>query len=202
MILPSSSRSIRPLLCRRPVLSRDAGDDDPCVADEYVASDRCLVQDGLDPGGPKSTYRGDFQAHHRGFGVTIGDTWTQIRHPGSPTRGRVRRSRYSAAISAAQRCFARDRDAGGADGRMGRHWHHRCRSGTSYSVLTPTFYFGQGLGQLPDTVGWARPLARNRPGRVSRSRPRHLMSARVPSFRKCWCTARRCNTACPTSNPR
>jgi hypothetical protein len=31
--------------------------------------------------------------------------------------------------------------------------------GTSYSVLTPTFYFGQGFGQLPDTIGWARPIA-------------------------------------------
>ena len=30
---------------------------------------------------------------------------------------------------------------------------------TSYSVLTPTFNFGQGFGQLPDTMGWARPLA-------------------------------------------
>jgi hypothetical protein len=31
--------------------------------------------------------------------------------------------------------------------------------GTSYSLLTPTYYFGQGFGQLPDTVAWARPLA-------------------------------------------
>jgi hypothetical protein len=30
---------------------------------------------------------------------------------------------------------------------------------TSYSVLTPTFNFGQGFGQLPDTIGWARPFA-------------------------------------------
>jgi hypothetical protein len=31
--------------------------------------------------------------------------------------------------------------------------------GTSYSVLTPTFYFGQGFGELPDSVGWVRPFA-------------------------------------------
>ena len=30
---------------------------------------------------------------------------------------------------------------------------------TSYSVLTPTFNFGQGFGELPDTIGWARPFA-------------------------------------------
>ena len=26
-------------------------------------------------------------------------------------------------------------------------------------MLTPTYYFGQGFGELPDTIGWARPLA-------------------------------------------
>jgi hypothetical protein len=31
--------------------------------------------------------------------------------------------------------------------------------GTSFSVLTPTYYFGQGFGELPDTLGWARPIA-------------------------------------------
>ena len=31
--------------------------------------------------------------------------------------------------------------------------------GTSFSVLTPTYYFGQGFGELPDTIGWARPIA-------------------------------------------
>jgi len=30
---------------------------------------------------------------------------------------------------------------------------------TSYSVLTPTYYFGQGFGGLPDDLGWARPFA-------------------------------------------
>jgi hypothetical protein len=31
--------------------------------------------------------------------------------------------------------------------------------GTPYSLLTPTYYVGQGLGQLPDSISWARPLA-------------------------------------------
>ena len=28
-----------------------------------------------------------------------------------------------------------------------------------YSVLTPTYSFGQGFGGLPETMGWARPIA-------------------------------------------
>ena len=31
--------------------------------------------------------------------------------------------------------------------------------GTSYGTLTPTFYFGKGFGDLPDTMGWVRPFA-------------------------------------------
>jgi hypothetical protein len=42
---------------------------------------------------------------------------------------------------------------------LGRHRATNAGIGTSYSVLTPTFYFGQGFGQLPDTIGWARPIA-------------------------------------------
>ena len=38
---------------------------------------------------------------------------------------------------------------------------------TPYSVLTPTYNFGQGFGQLPDTIGWARAVRRDRPGRIS-----------------------------------
>jgi hypothetical protein len=30
---------------------------------------------------------------------------------------------------------------------------------TPFSVLTPTFYFGKGFGDLPDTMGWARSFA-------------------------------------------
>ena len=28
-----------------------------------------------------------------------------------------------------------------------------------WSTLTPTFYFGKGFGDLPDTLSWIRPVA-------------------------------------------
>jgi hypothetical protein len=31
--------------------------------------------------------------------------------------------------------------------------------GTPYSVLTPTYYFGKGFGDLPDSAGWLRAFA-------------------------------------------
>jgi hypothetical protein len=31
--------------------------------------------------------------------------------------------------------------------------------GTPYSLVTPTFYFGKGFGELPESMFWARPFA-------------------------------------------
>jgi hypothetical protein len=58
-------------------------------------------------------------------------------------------------------------DAMGALGLMGmlvpEEWGGTgaIRSGIAepYSVLTPTYSFGQGFGGLPETMGWARPIA-------------------------------------------
>lgn len=45
---------------------------------------------------------------------------------------------------------------------------------TSYSTLTPTFYFGKGLGDLPDTIGLVRPFAVT--GQIGYQSPRGPMS--------------------------
>ena len=70
--------------------------------------------------------------------------------------------------------------------------------GTPYSVLTPTYYFGQGFGQLPDTHRMGTAVRGNRSGRISD--PDHVLSdvGKAPYSRKCSSTAGRCNTACPT----
>ena len=69
---------------------------------------------------------------------------------------------------------------------------------TPYTTLTPTYYFGQGFGGLPDELGFARPLARHRPDRLSNSDHVLYTVSQECSFRRCWSTARRCNTACRT----
>ena len=72
--------------------------------------------------------------------------------------------------------------------------------GTSFSVLTPTYYFGQGFGELPDTIGWARPIALT--GQIGYQIPTTSFDvSRAPLSHKCSSMVRRCNTACPISNP-
>ncbi len=74
--------------------------------------------------------------------------------------------------------------------------------GTPYSLLTPTFYFGKGFGDLPDSAGWLRAFAvtgqvgYQMPTTSYRSRAERLHSAGAGLWRH------RCNTACRTSNRR
>ena len=74
--------------------------------------------------------------------------------------------------------------------------------GTPYSLLTPTYYFGQGFGELPDTVGWLRAVAVT--GQIGYQIPTRSydLAQNRSTFRKCWSTAHRCNTACRISNRR
>jgi hypothetical protein len=119
-----------------------------------------VVQDGRYSGGDRSRYiRRNFQADHRGFGVSIGDTWSQIRQPGNPTLagfGNLETTFQYQLMKDAAHEFAMLVG-------LGVEWGGTGNTGaglaTSYSVLTPSFNFGQGFGQLPDTIGWARPFA-------------------------------------------
>ena len=61
--------------------------------------------------------------------------------------------------------------------------------GTPYSLLTPTFYFGKGFGDLPDDAGGLARFRRDRTGRlpvsdhVLRSGARRLHSASAGLWR-------------------
>src|SRR5271155_4907487 len=93
------------------------------------------------------------------FGVSIGESWSQIRQPGGPTM-----AGFADLETTFQYQLLKDGshelamllglivDWGGTGAT-------NAGIGTSYSVLTPTYYFGQGFGELPDTIGWARPIA-------------------------------------------
>ena len=92
------------------------------------------------------------------LGISISEGWSQIRGPGAPIMAGFREPRNHASISAAQgqrtnwRCFWAWPSSGAAPARP-----MRALDGLA-SSRRPSL-FGQGFGQLPDTIGWARPLA-------------------------------------------
>jgi hypothetical protein len=134
--------------------------DDPCVADEMSLPTVSWSKTGDMPSGIEWDVSGEISKRiTEDFGVSIGETWTQIRVPGGPTM-----AGFADLETTFQYQLLKDNshelamllglivDWGGTGAT-------NAGIGTSYSVLTPTFYFGQGFGQLPDTIGWARPIA-------------------------------------------
>ena len=93
------------------------------------------------------------------FGVSIGETWTQIRQPdGTVTAG------FQDLETTFQYQLLKDPShelalLAGVIVDWGNTGATNSGLGTSYSLVTPTFYFGKGFGELPETLSWARPFA-------------------------------------------
>ena len=93
------------------------------------------------------------------FGISIGNTWTQIRQPGSPTL-----AGFSDLETTLQYQLMKNDEHElamllGLIVDWGGTGATNSGIGTPYSLLTPTFYFGKGFGDLPDEAGWLRAFA-------------------------------------------
>jgi hypothetical protein len=134
--------------------------DDPCVADELSMPTVSWSKTADMPPGVEWDISGEISKRiTENFGISIGQNWTQVRQPdGTLMTG------FENLETAFQYQVLKDRSrelavlAG-----LIVDWGHTgsTASGvaTTYSQVTPTLYFGKGLGDLPDTVSWARPFA-------------------------------------------
>ena len=134
--------------------------DDPCVADEMSLPTVGWSKTGDIPPATELDISGEISRRiTENLGISIGEGWTQIRGGGMPTQ-----AGFGDLETTLQYQLLKD---GSHETAMllglivdwGGTGATNAGIGTSYSVLTPTYYFGQGFGPLPDTVGWARPLA-------------------------------------------
>jgi hypothetical protein len=134
--------------------------DDPCVADEMSLPTVSWSRTGDTPPATEWDISGEFSKRiTEDFGISIGETWTQIRPPGGPTM-----AGFADLETTFQYQLLKDAphelalllalivDWGGTGAA-------NAGIGTSYGTLTPTFYFGKGFGDLPSTMGWVRPFA-------------------------------------------
>jgi len=134
--------------------------DDPCVADELSLPTVAWSKTGDVP--PATEWDVSAEISKRitdDLGISIGDTWSQIRQPGNPTL-----AGFADLETTLQYQLLKDSphefamllglivDWGGTGA---------TDSGlaTPYSLFTPTFYFGKGFGDLPDDAGWLRAFA-------------------------------------------
>jgi hypothetical protein len=134
--------------------------DDPCVADEMSLPTIDYVPTPGSPAGKEVDIEGDISKRITAdFGVTIAETWTQIRTPGAPTM-----AGFADLETTFQYQLLKDApdqlalmvglivDWGGTGAT-------NAGIGTSYSTLSPTLYVGKGFGNLPDQLSWAQPFA-------------------------------------------
>ena len=134
--------------------------DDPCVADEMSLPTVAWSRTGDVPPATEWDVSGELSKRiTTDFGISIAETWTRIRQPGGPTM-----AGFDNLETAAQYQLLKDSthelamligltvDWGGTGA---------VTSGiaTPYSVLTPTYSFGKGFGDLPEAAGWLRAFA-------------------------------------------
>jgi hypothetical protein len=134
--------------------------DDPCVADEMSLPTVAWSRTGDIPPATQWAISGDLAKRiTEDFGFSIGEGWTQIGHPGGPTMAGFvdlqTRLQYQLVKDSSHELamlLGLIVDWGGTGAT-------NAGIGTSFSVLTPAYFFGLGFGVLPDTIGWARPIA-------------------------------------------
>src|SRR5271154_6261888 len=134
--------------------------DDPCVADELSLP----TVDWFKTGDRPSANEGDVSAEiskriTEDLGISIGDTLSQISPPGGP-----KMAGFGDLETTLQYQLLKDNSHEtamllGLIADWGGTGASNSGIGTPYSLLTPTFYFDKGFGDLPDEAGWLRAFA-------------------------------------------
>jgi hypothetical protein len=134
--------------------------DDPCVADEMSVPTVAWAKTGDMPPATEWDISVDLSKRiTEDLGITVGDIWSNIHQPGGFTQ-----AGFHNLETTLQYQLLKDGphelalllglivDWGGTGA---------IQSGLAerWSTLTPTFYFGKGFGDLPDSFGWLRAFA-------------------------------------------
>ena len=144
--------------------------DDPCVADELSLPTVSWSKTGDVPPASEWDISGELSKRiTEDFGISIGETGPKSasravrRWPALPT-WRPRSSINSSKIPSHETAMLL-----GLIVDWGNTGATNAGIGTPYSFLTPTYYFGQGFGQLPDDVELGAALRHHRADRLSNS---------------------------------
>src|SRR5882724_5980245 len=133
--------------------------DDPCVADELSLPTVSRSKTGDVPSATALDISGDISKRiTENLGISIGTDWTRLDTPGS-----ARTSGFGNLATTVQYQLVKDASHELAmSAGISVDWGGTAAKalGTdSFSTITPSLQFGKGMGDLPDTMGWARPLA-------------------------------------------
>jgi hypothetical protein len=132
--------------------------DDPAVADELTLPAINIVKTGDAPAADETDISAEWSKRlTSNFGVSFDGAWTQLKTPGGDLSGFQNLGttfKYQALADAPHELMITVglgvEWGGTGDARVGAD---------GATTLKPTLYFGKGAGDLPEALGWARPLA-------------------------------------------
>jgi hypothetical protein len=134
--------------------------DDPCVADEISLPTVSWSKTADSPPATEWDFSGEISKRiTENFGVSVGQTWTQLRQAdGTLTSG------FQNLETTFQYQILKDasHELAILSGLV-VDWGNTGSTGSGFasrfSTVTPTLYFGKGLGDLPDSFSWIRAFA-------------------------------------------
>jgi hypothetical protein len=136
--------------------------DDPGVNDELAMPTVSMTKSGDEPPVKQLGISGEYAKRiTEAFAISVGPSWLHLYAPGGPNG--VGASGFQNLDTTFKYRFYRDpvhelvMSAG-----LSIEWGGSGAAGVGadrFTTYTPTFYFGKGFGDLPDTIWWARPIA-------------------------------------------
>jgi hypothetical protein len=133
--------------------------DDPCVADELSLPTVSAFKTGDDPPVKQLDISGEFSKRiTETVGVSVESTWTRLHVPGGPNASGFQNIETSLkyqflTVPATELVMS---------AALAVEWGNTGAAqvgAESFSVITPTFFFGKGFGDLPEAARWLRPFA-------------------------------------------
>jgi len=136
--------------------------DDPCVADEM--SFPTLQLNSANPSGRENDIEADFsKTITQDFGVTVSSTWTRVSPPANAgTAGPVGYGFQNFETTPQFQLLKDPEHEVALLAGLIVDWGNTGAAGvgaTPWSTITPTFYFGKGFGDLPNSTGFVRAFA-------------------------------------------
>jgi hypothetical protein len=138
------------------------GIDDPGVNDELSLPTVANFKTGDDPSFRQRDISGEFSKRiTEAFGVSFGSTFSSFRAPGGPT-GMGTSGFQNLETTFKYRVFKDPEHEFVMSVGLSVEWGGTGAQSVGadpFNTYTPTLFFGKGLGDLPDTLSWIRPVA-------------------------------------------
>ena len=138
------------------------GIDDPGVNDELALPTISSFKTGDDPSFRQLDFSGEFSKRiTEAFAIAVGSTYSRLSPPGGPT-GTGANGFQNLETTFKYRVLKDPAHEFVMSVGLSIEWGGTGASSVGadpFNTYTPTVYFGKGLGDLPDTFSWVRPVA-------------------------------------------